>query len=93
MASQPSGVCAVFGYSTGLPRHWAQPIRLDGFGRKQRQAGKHMDLVHYEELTDPQDRVLGRAVNILRDVQDRAAARLRKVIRSVVPALATQADQ
>ena len=52
-----------------------------------------MDLVHYEELTNPQDRALGRAVNILRDVQDRAAARLRKVIRSVVPALATQADQ
>ena len=55
-----------------------------------------MDLVHYEELTDPsdpQDRVLDRAVNILRDVQDRAAARLRKVVRSVVPALAARVDR
>ena len=55
-----------------------------------------MDLIHYEELTnpsEPQDRVLGRAVNILRDVQDCAAARLQKVVRSVVPALAAQADR
>ena len=55
-----------------------------------------MDLVHYEELTDPsdpQDRVLDRAVEILRDVQERATARLREVVLSVLPALTPQAGQ
>ena len=55
-----------------------------------------MDLIHYEELTDPsepQDRVLGRAVEILRDVQERAAARLREVVLSVLPALAPRAGR
>ena len=51
-----------------------------------------MDLVFYEDvpLSDLQDQALGRAANNLRDVQEQAAAWLRKAVLTVVPGLAAR---
>ena len=55
--------------------------------------GAMMDLLLYEAAPPPdlQGRALGSAVANLRDVQDQAAAWLRKVVLTVVPDLAARA--
>ena len=54
-----------------------------------------MDLILYEPVhpSDPQDRVPGSAANNLRDVQDQAAAWLRRVVLTVVPDLTAWAGR